>query len=486
MPPTDLEQWMADHGFLAGEHYADEDTAAFLDANEYHPGPHYTDENTAGYLDANDYHAGVHYTDENAAAFLDANDYHVGVHYSDADVTIYLEDSGYFPGPHFSGSYLDLDDQPEGLVFQDWLTELLLQYYDAATVDELLLGKAEAGHHHDETYVNAGEAGAISAEMLQEGAVSFDNLAPGGCEDGQVIKQADGEWSCGGDDNTDTVYLPGDGIAIADQTVALAVDPCLPGQVIKRNLAGTAWMCAPDIDTDTDTDTDTTYSGADFALSNQNCGPGLAAVGVNAGGTLACAPDANTEYSGEDFALSGQQCGVGEVVTGVGADGAVGCAPDNNTEYSGADFATSNQACSGTDKVKGIAANGAVQCGKDLAGFSTVCSDIYTSVHGRVAMFRYNPSTRKIWMRMNNNAHLSGVSDMGSFGGWTEVDTVPGSEDVLSIDCSLAMYNADAQYHMSVHVEDAAGKSWLKQIWTSSVPPSGNEWWAWLDMGSPW
>ena len=484
MPPTDLQDWLDEHGFAAGLHYSDADTAAFLAGNDYHPGVHYSDDDAAAFLDANDYHSGPHYTDAETAGYLEANDYHAGVHYADIDVTVYLDENGYVPGPHFSGSYLDLADVPQDLVFQGWLTEMLLQYYDAATVDELLTGKADAGHQHDETYVNAGEQGSISADMLQEGAVTFDSLAAGGCENGEVIKQNDGAWNCGEDENTDTVYLPGDGIAIEEQTVSLAIQPCLPGQAIKRNLAGTGWVCAPDIDTDTDTDT--TYSGVDFALSNQNCGPGLAAVGINAGGTLACAPDANTEYSGEDFALSGQACGPGEHVTALGGDGAISCGTDKNTEYDGADFATSNQACSGTDKVKGIAADGSVQCAKDLAGFSTVCSDIYTSVHGRVAMFRYNPSTRKIYLRMNNNAHLNGVSDIGSYGGWTEVGAAPGSETILSLDCSLAMYNADAQYHLSVHLEDAAGKSWFKQIWTSSVPPAASEWWDWLDMGSPW
>ena len=80
-------------------------------------------------------------------------------------------------------------------------------------------------------------------------------------------------------------------------------------------------------------DVDTTYSGADFATSNQYCTAGNVAVALDANGVLLCAPDANTTYTGADFALSAQSCNAGDAVTGIDASGNLLCAVDADTLY---------------------------------------------------------------------------------------------------------------------------------------------------------
>jgi hypothetical protein len=66
-------------------------------------------------------------------------------------------------------------------------------------------------------------------------------------------------------------------------------------------------------------DDDTTYAGADFALSNQSCGGGQKATGIDASGNVSCATDidTNTTYSpGNQLNLVGTTF---EVVEGAGS-----------------------------------------------------------------------------------------------------------------------------------------------------------------------
>jgi hypothetical protein len=50
---------------------------------------------------------------------------------------------------------------------------------------------------------------------------------------------------------------------------------------LKWSSAGSAWACG--------VDNNTTYSGADFALSNQTCSPGWFVTAINGNGFLNCA-----------------------------------------------------------------------------------------------------------------------------------------------------------------------------------------------------
>ena len=494
MTPEAMEAWLSQNGYLPGEHYSDQDAAAYLAGNDYHPGPHLT---------AND-----------VAAFLAANDFE--------------------PGPYFSGSYLDLADVPGEIVFQEDLVALLGLYYDIETTDALLASKADAVHDHDGQYVASGDADSVTGDMLQSGAVSLAHLAPGACGDGEVIKylEPDGGWSCAEDQDSATLYTGGDGISIdgqaitldsggclagyvlkrdpandgwsclpdkdttyeggtgilvANNEIALAVVPCLPGQVIKRNAAGTGWLCAEDVDTDTDTDTDTQYSGVDFAVSGQGCDPGQVLTGIDADGLPLCDADKDTVYDGSNFALSGNGCDPGQVVAGVAEDGMPVCVDDKDTQYDGSNFAASAQNCPAGQKAEGIAADGKLICSVDDAGgLGAICSDTYTSYHGRIALVRYNPATRKIYFRITTGGHVHQTDNINSWSAWTELGTAPSDAVIKSIDCSLAHYVADSNYHFGLHLDDTTGKSWYRYSYGSNIPPSGGEWFGWQDMGNPW
>jgi hypothetical protein len=66
----------------------------------------------------------------------------------------------------------------------------------------------------------------------------------------------------------------------------LGANGCQEGQGLKRNPANTAWECADDANT--------TYSGLDFALSEQVCGGTQKVRGIDAQGEVICDDDLNT------------------------------------------------------------------------------------------------------------------------------------------------------------------------------------------------
>ena len=209
-----------------------------------------------------------------------------------------------------------------------------------------------------------------------------DTLAALGCATGQVAKWDDNldAWVCAEDTDTQNTYS-GEDFALSNQDCpegqnmtgidenglprcvaeedTLAALGCATGQVAKWDEGQSAWVCAEDIDTQN------TYSGADFALSNQSCGPGFFTLGVEANGSLICKPDADTTYSGADFALSGQSCPAGYYALGVNPDGSLQCAVERDTTYSGADFALSGQSCPEGHIAEGINGDGSLVCVAD-------------------------------------------------------------------------------------------------------------------------
>ena len=149
--------------------------------------------------------------------------------------------------------------------------------------------------------------------------------------------------------------------------VALDVAPTyrLPQSCATDQLAkwsGAAWLCA--------NDSNNTYSGNDFALSNQSCPTGQVANAIGSTGTLGCVADQNTTYSGNDFALSSQSCTSGKVANAIGLTGTLGCVTDENTTYSGANFALSNQNCTPGQFASGVNTTGILSCGAPTAAAS--------------------------------------------------------------------------------------------------------------------
>jgi hypothetical protein len=126
---------------------------------------------------------------------------------------------------------------------------------------------------------------------------TFANVAVGdtpakACGSGQVLVHLSGG------DITAVGTAAGSGLTGGKDNGAasLALDStgCSSGGVLKWN--GTSWSCG--------SDNNSTYSGSDFALSNQNCTSGQFDTGVDATGHLSCAapPLADTYFAsnGED------------------------------------------------------------------------------------------------------------------------------------------------------------------------------------------
>jgi hypothetical protein len=111
---------------------------------------------------------------------------------------------------------------------------------------------------------------------------TFSNVAVGdtpakACGSGQVLVHLSGG------DITAVGTAAGSGLSGGKDNGAasLALDStgCSSGGVLKWS--GTSWSCG--------SDNNSTYSGSDFALSNQNCTSGQFDTGINANGNLTCA-----------------------------------------------------------------------------------------------------------------------------------------------------------------------------------------------------
>lgn len=97
---------------------------------------------------------------------------------------------------------------------------------DVEGLQEALDGKAPVGHghpgvyapavhHHDERYVNEGQASSVTTEMVVDRTLQPEDLGNWGCAPGQVVKwDPTVGWDCGDDLDTDTTYMAGAGLRL--------------------------------------------------------------------------------------------------------------------------------------------------------------------------------------------------------------------------------------------------------------------------------
>jgi hypothetical protein len=132
-----------------------------------------------------------------------------------------------------------------------------------------------------------------------------------------------------------------------------------------------------------------TYSGQDFALSNQSCDTGQFVNGIDTTGNTQCAKDQT--YSGADFALSNHSCSTGMFVTGVSSTGLPTCSTP--TTQSLTEIKVEGQdTC---DEQKGESCGAEANCG---AGF-------YAAVGGYELSFTGTPGVPSVYI---NQPELNG------------------------------------------------------------------------------
>ena len=143
---------------------------------------------------------------------------------------------------------------------------------------------------------------------------------PQSCSAGNVPGWTGSAWTC---------YSAGAGLSANTgsndfeiKTPYQLPQSCIDGQLPRWTVATNSWSCADQ----------KSYSGADFALSNQGCGSGQFVSGIDSAGHTQCANDQT--YSGADFALSNQACATGQFTSGVNSSGKVDCSspPTNTTD----------------------------------------------------------------------------------------------------------------------------------------------------------
>jgi hypothetical protein len=245
------------------------------------------------------------------------------------------------------------------------------------------------------TYDNTGTV--LTSENLQDAVTELSELLGG-----LSPLASSGSWLDVADTPADLMDGDGDTLAFLE---------CYPDQIAKWD--GVAWGCAPD--------QDTTYTGANFAASNQSCGPLDKVGGVGPDGSLLCSPDIDTKLSeaevdayagnngyatfwllanvatsgkfkdlldipvglldGDNDVVGALSCSQGQVPEWNGQ--AWACAADDDTKYTGANFALSNQQCGDTKKVTGLALDGTVICGADIdTKLSEAQVDAYANNNG--------------------------------------------------------------------------------------------------------
>ena len=222
---------------------------------------------------------------------------------------------------------------------------------------------------------------ASRAEKVADGAIDRSSLSSSlrsELEDAQKSP----EWS----DITDKPDELADG---DDDTLGELT--CQSGYLAEYD--GNQWTCA----------SPTTYDGQDFATSDQQCGAGKVAVGIDSSGDIICEEDQDTTYGGTDFATSDQGCNPGAVVTGVDANGNVTCTTDQHSTYDGTDFATSDQGCNPGEVVTGVDANGDVTCASD--------QDTTYSGGSNVSVSGTTINTQDNWVDEGGDS-MSGALDM--------------------------------------------------------------------------
>lgn len=172
----------------------------------------------------------------------------------------------------------------------------------------------------------------------QNGSDSFEHtlfkINGGECPAGKVLQQIDayGEATC-------------TNLTIGGTT------SCAVGSVVTGIDASGNVICAPDMHVKNTNCaagkvvTGFTADGVPICVdhnTNGNCAVGQVVQKVGNNGAVTCVADANTTYTGADFATSNQSCAAGKLVTGVSNTGTVTCAapsvPFPNTYFRSKDF----------------------------------------------------------------------------------------------------------------------------------------------------
>lgn len=252
---------------------------------------------------------------------------------------------------------------------------------------------------------------------------------PQSCTDGQIIKwnATNNVWGCA----NDQTYTNGTGLDLTGNTFSInssyrLPQSCTNGQVPASDGSG-GWTCV----------TPKTYSGSDFAKSNQSCNSGDFVDGIDSSGTVQCSPDQT--YDGSTFALSNHSCPTGEFQTGVSSTGTPVCStpPLPDVYHSGSTTSTSNGTTDTTTTITSVT----VPAG----------SYSFTAAVQVINDDSSNDSSGFCWIEAGGTTHDSTGYVLTSSAGDNADDSIPlvdafsvGSTTTINVQCTLATNTASA------------------------------------------
>ena len=81
---------------------------------------------------------------------------------------------------------------------------------------------SRSDHNHDADYVNEGQSGSITSDMITDGTIQFADIGPNGASSGDVIKWSGSEWQPADDETGGSYWLVSDSVLYTENYWGLA------------------------------------------------------------------------------------------------------------------------------------------------------------------------------------------------------------------------------------------------------------------------
>jgi hypothetical protein len=185
---------------------------------------------------------------------------------------------------------------------------------------------ARSDHNHDATYVNEGQASAVTTSMIVDQTIGLVDLGMS-CSPGQVIKSSGGTtWVCAADNDTNTTYTAGTGLTLSSNQFSVDTSAiqqrvggtCAAGNAIRVVNANGTVTCEPVPPGDI---TSVTTGATSGLTGGTTSGDASLAVSFAGTGTANSAARSDHNHWGQSWSGSGTGLTLSGGSTGLSASG---------------------------------------------------------------------------------------------------------------------------------------------------------------------